>query len=248
MPDAISLPRQHGILRLTLEGAAIAQPLIEGERLWLGKAPGAGDRSTERFAHGARVPAHRRRRADDADHLRRPVCGGQPSDRNARTRAARGIRSHRPDEQPAGAPRRKRPAEGAGRAGRMASSIDRTRARRSNVVSRDARNRQLAKGRNLGIQRRSGAARRERRRRNADRSEPDERAVQGSARVRRNRRKRLEAGRAVPRRSESVSQRLLAGAQHLALVRRIELHRARHARRQAGEADPPRRDGSFPAG
>jgi len=41
MPDAISLPRQHGILRLTLEGSAIAQPLIEGERLWLGKAPGA---------------------------------------------------------------------------------------------------------------------------------------------------------------------------------------------------------------
>ncbi len=41
MPDAISLPRQHGILRLTLEGAAIAQPLIDGERLWLGKAPGA---------------------------------------------------------------------------------------------------------------------------------------------------------------------------------------------------------------
>jgi len=41
MPDAISLPRQHGILRLTLEGSAIAQPLIEGERLWLGKAPGS---------------------------------------------------------------------------------------------------------------------------------------------------------------------------------------------------------------
>ena len=41
MPDAISLPRQHGILRLALEGAAVAQPLIEGERLWLGKAPGA---------------------------------------------------------------------------------------------------------------------------------------------------------------------------------------------------------------
>ncbi len=41
LPDSISLPRQHGILRLTVEGAAIAQPLIEGDRLWLGKAPGA---------------------------------------------------------------------------------------------------------------------------------------------------------------------------------------------------------------
>jgi hypothetical protein len=41
LPDAIPLPRQHGILRLSVDGATIAQPMIDGDRLWLGKAPGA---------------------------------------------------------------------------------------------------------------------------------------------------------------------------------------------------------------
>ncbi len=47
---------------------------------------------------------------------------------------------------------------------------------------------------------------------------------------------------------EPVAQRLLAGAQHLAFVRRIELHRARHARRQRSRCRlvSPRR--SYPVG
>ena len=41
LPDAIALPHQPGLLHLTIDGAAIAQPLIEGDRLWLGKATAA---------------------------------------------------------------------------------------------------------------------------------------------------------------------------------------------------------------
>ncbi len=60
MPDGISLPRQHGILRLTLDGAAVAQPLIDGERLWLGKAPGAANE-----VPNDSLTAHVYRRIDD---------------------------------------------------------------------------------------------------------------------------------------------------------------------------------------
>ncbi len=43
LPDSIALPRQHGLLALRVDGAAVAQPLIDGDKLWLGKAAGAGD-------------------------------------------------------------------------------------------------------------------------------------------------------------------------------------------------------------
>ena len=41
LPDSIALPRQHGMLQLTVDGAPIAQPLIDGDKLWLGKSSGA---------------------------------------------------------------------------------------------------------------------------------------------------------------------------------------------------------------
>src|SRR5262249_25180586 len=41
MPDALSLPKQHGLLRLSVDGTSIAQPAFDGERLLLGKAAGA---------------------------------------------------------------------------------------------------------------------------------------------------------------------------------------------------------------
>ncbi len=43
LPDSIPLPRQHGLLALRVDGAVIAQPLIDGDKLWLGKGPGTGD-------------------------------------------------------------------------------------------------------------------------------------------------------------------------------------------------------------
>ena len=39
LPDSIELPRQHGLLRLSIDGAAVAQPLFDGSRVWLGKGP-----------------------------------------------------------------------------------------------------------------------------------------------------------------------------------------------------------------
>jgi hypothetical protein len=106
MPDAISLPRQHGILRLTLEGAAIAQPLIEGERLWLGKAPGAvGEVPNDTLT--ARVY----RRIDDGvpmmltTFVDLSVAGSHRIVTLGRA-LPEGLRSHRPDEQPSRAPRR----------------------------------------------------------------------------------------------------------------------------------------------
>jgi len=43
LPDSIELPRQHGLLRLSIDGAAVAQPLFDGSRVWLGKGPSAAD-------------------------------------------------------------------------------------------------------------------------------------------------------------------------------------------------------------
>lgn len=60
MPDAISLPRQRGILRLTIDGTPVEQPLIDGERLWLGKAPGAANE-----VPNDSLTAHVYRRIDD---------------------------------------------------------------------------------------------------------------------------------------------------------------------------------------
>ena len=182
MPDAISLPRQHGILRLALEGAAVAQPLIDGERLWLGKAPGAvGEVPNDSLT--ARVY----RRIDDGVPMMLTTfvdlsVAGSHRIVTLGARMPEGFEATAFDEQPSGATRRQRPAEGAGRAGRMAGAVDRPRARRADVVPRHAGNRELAEGRDLGIQRRSRIPRRERRRRHADRSEPDERALQGPAR------------------------------------------------------------------
>ena len=106
MPDAISLPRQHGILRLTLDGARRRATADRRRTAVARQSARRRDRSAQRFADGARVPAHRRRRADDADHLRRSVGGRQPSDRHARACDAGWLRNDRDQEQPAGAPRR----------------------------------------------------------------------------------------------------------------------------------------------
>src|SRR5262249_22130567 len=41
LPDSIELPHQHGLLRVTIDGVAIRQPLFDGNRVWLGKGPAA---------------------------------------------------------------------------------------------------------------------------------------------------------------------------------------------------------------
>ena len=41
LPDSIELPQQHGLLRMSIDGAAVPQPLFDGSRVWLGKGPTA---------------------------------------------------------------------------------------------------------------------------------------------------------------------------------------------------------------
>ena len=41
LPDSIELPHQHGLLRVSIDGTAVPQPLFDGNRVWLGKGPTA---------------------------------------------------------------------------------------------------------------------------------------------------------------------------------------------------------------
>jgi hypothetical protein len=41
MPEALAVPRHHGLLRLTVDDQPVVQPLVEGDRLWLGRTRGS---------------------------------------------------------------------------------------------------------------------------------------------------------------------------------------------------------------
>ncbi len=47
MPDSLQLPEQYGLLRLSVDGVPVPQPLFDGGRLWLGKAAGGDEATTD---------------------------------------------------------------------------------------------------------------------------------------------------------------------------------------------------------
>ena len=190
LPDSISLPRQHGLLRLTVDGATVAQPLIDGDVV-ARKAAGAGD-DVPNDADGACLSTAQRWRADDARRLmsisRSPaaIASSRCTARcpKALYRLESTVTSRRVSSPTA--------TQGAGRTGRMARASVQSRARCSRRVQSGARERAIGRPRKSGDSTPIARCVRQRRGRDADRPQPDRCAVQGSASVCRYGNQRLE--------------------------------------------------------